>query len=90
MRKPSKKTTRRPRADFRLWLRIVCVQTYICGEQLEVLDGMPDSSDPLPLDFFANLECPLTLAATEVTTVEVDQSEATKEPEESASGGNQS
>ena len=53
----------------------------ICGEQLEVLDGMPDSSDPLPLDFFANLECPLTLAATEVTTVEVDQSEATKEPE---------
>ena len=55
----------------------------ICGEQLEVSDGMPDSSDLLPLEFFANLECPSTLVATEV-----DQSEVTKEPEKSASAGN--
>ena len=30
----------------------------ICGDQPKVLDGMPDSSDPLPLEFFANPGCP--------------------------------
>ena len=60
----------------------------ICGEQLEVSDGMPDSSNPLPLEFFANLKCSSTLVATEVMAAEVDQSEATKEPEKSASPGN--
>ena len=61
----------------------------ICGDQIEVSVGMPDSSNPLPLGFFVNPRCPPALAATEVTAVEVDQSEATKEPEKSASGGNQ-
>ena len=31
----------------------------ICGDQLEVLDGMPDSFDPLPPEFFMNPRCPL-------------------------------
>ena len=61
----------------------------ICGDQPEVLDGMPDSFDPLPLEFFANPRCLPTPTTTEVTAVEVDKSEATKEPEKSTSTGNQ-
>ena len=30
----------------------------ICGDQPEVPDDMPDSSDPLPPEFFANPRCP--------------------------------
>ena len=30
----------------------------ICGDQPEVLNGMPDFFDPLPPEFFANLSCP--------------------------------
>ena len=30
----------------------------ICGDQPEVLDGMPDSFDPLPPKFFMNPRCP--------------------------------
>ena len=53
----------------------------ICGDQPEVLDGMPDSSDPLPPEFFMNPRCPPAPTATEVTTVEVDQGEVIKEPD---------
>ena len=31
-----------------------CGYEDICGDQLEVLNGMPDSSDPLPPKFFTN------------------------------------
>ena len=62
----------------------------ICEDQPEVSDGMPNSSNPLPLEFFANPGYPPALAATEVTTVEVDQSEATKELKKSVSTGNHS
>ena len=61
----------------------------ICGDQPEVLNGMPDSFDLLPSEFFANPRCPSTLATIEVTTVEVDKSEATIGLEKSASVGNQ-
>ena len=30
----------------------------ICGDQQEVMDGMPASSNPLPLEFFTNPGCP--------------------------------
>ena len=30
----------------------------ICGDWLMISDGMTDSADPLPLEFFANLGCP--------------------------------
>ena len=30
----------------------------ILGDQPRILDGMPESTDPLPLEFFANLGCP--------------------------------
>ena len=60
----------------------------ICGDQPKVPGGMPYSSDPLSLEFFVNLRCPLAPVAIEVTVAEVDQSEATKELEKSASAGN--
>ena len=31
----------------------------ICDDQPEIPDGMPDSVDPLPPEFFVNLRCPL-------------------------------
>ena len=62
----------------------------ICEDQLEVPNGMPDSFDPLPLEFIANPRCSSALVATEVTAAEVDQSKATKESKTSASAGNQS
>ena len=62
----------------------------ICGDQPEVPDGMPHSSDLLPPEFFANLRWPPTLVTIKVTVVEVDQGEATKEPENIAFTGNQS
>ena len=51
---------------------------------------MPYSSDPLPPEFFANPRYPPTPVATEVMTVEVNQSEVSKELEKSGSAGNQS
>ena len=62
----------------------------ICGDQLEVLNSMLDSFNLLPLEFFANPRCSSAPTATEVIAVDVDQSEATKELEKSASVGNQS
>ena len=62
----------------------------IIRDQLEVSNGMPDSSYLLPLEFFVNPRCPSAPAATKVTIAEVDQREATKEPEKSAYVGNHS
>ena len=30
----------------------------ILGDRPRILDGIPESTDPLPLEFFANLGCP--------------------------------
>ena len=57
----------------------------ICGSQPEVPDGMPDSSDPLPPEFFANLKCPPISKVTKTTTAEVDMIETTKDPANNAS-----
>ena len=84
--------------DYQKALKLIFAYGYrccvfkhnICGDQPEVPDGMPNSSDLLPPDFFVNLGCPLAPTATKVIAAEVDQSEATKEPEKSASAGNQS
>ena len=56
----------------------------ICGEHPEVSDGMADSVDPLPLEFFTNPGCPLVQAVAEATRIEVPLSEMTKEPMEAA------
>ena len=59
----------------------------ICGDKPKVPNIMPDSFDPLLLEFFANPRCPLVPTATEATTPEVDQSEEAEEPERSAPTG---
>ena len=51
----------------------------IYGDQPEVPDGMPDSSNPLPPEFFVNPRCPPIPTATKATIVEVDQSEVVDE-----------
>ena len=43
---------------------------------------MFDSTDPLPLEFFANLRCPLAPIAIEAKAAEVHLGEATKDPME--------
>ena len=42
----------------------------ICRDLPEVLDGMPNSFVPLPLEFFVNPRCPPISAAIKDTTVE--------------------
>ena len=48
-------------------------------EVSEVPEGMPDSVDLLPPEFFVNPGCPLVQAAFEATTTEVPLKEAAKE-----------
>ena len=54
----------------------------ICGDLPGIPDGMPDSINPLPPEFFVNPRCPLAPTSVEVKVVEVDLGEATKDPEE--------
>ena len=67
-----------------------CLDTKLvesaCGDWPEIPDGMLNSSDSLPPNFFMNLRCPPTRAPTEATKTEVEQSkmvEKAKEPERS-------
>ena len=62
----------------------------ICGDQPEVSDGMPDSVDPLPPEFFASPKCPPVPASSEATATEVHLDEAPKDPEGTATIGDQS
>ena len=57
----------------------------ICESQLEVPDGMPDSSNPLPLEFFMNPKCPPVPLVTKVAAAEVDPIEPAKDPKENVS-----
>ena len=67
-----------------------CVFKHICGDQPTFPNGMPDSSDPLPPEFFVSPRYPPFLAANGDTTVEAHLSEVIKEPEGNASAGDQS
>ena len=55
----------------------------ICGSQLEVLNNMPDSSDPLPPEFFTNPKCLPVSTVTEAAVVKAN--ETSKDPKENAS-----
>ena len=65
--------------DYQGFLELIFAYGYgccvfkknICGDQPDILDGMPDSANPLPLDFFINLRCPLALATIEAKDAEV-------------------
>ena len=54
----------------------------IRGDCPKVTEGMPDSTDPLPLEFFVNPGCLPVQAAAKATVTEVPLSKATKEPGE--------
>ena len=64
--------------DYQKALEVIFAYNYkcyafkhnICGDQLEVPDGMPNSSDQLPLEFFMSPKCPPIIEATEDTAVE--------------------
>ena len=62
----------------------------IYGSQPKIPYGMPDSSNPLPPEFFANPKCPLVLVVTRATTVEEDLIEPAKDPKENDFVGDQS
>ena len=49
-----------------------------------VLDGMLNSFDPLPPEFFVNPRCPPISVAIEAMAAEVHHNEAVEEPEKSA------
>ena len=56
----------------------------ICGSELEVPNGMPDTSKPLSLEFFINPRCPLGVVPVEVASIDVRPSEAINAPEREA------
>ena len=54
----------------------------ICEDQPEIPNGMPDSTDPLPPEFFVNQGAPPAPTFIEVKAVNIDLGEAAKDPEE--------
>ena len=66
--------------DYQKTLKLIFAYNYgccafkhnICGDQPEVPNGLPDSSDPLSLEFFMNPRCPPALAPIEATTIKVE------------------
>ena len=62
----------------------------ICGSQPYVPDGMPNSSDPLPSEFYVNPMCPQVPIVIRAMVVEADPIELAKDLEEKASVGDQS
>ena len=53
----------------------------ICGDQQEIPDGMLDSANPLPLEFFVNPRCPPAPAAVEANDSKVNQGGAVENSE---------
>ena len=56
----------------------------ICGSQLEVPDGMPDTSKALAPKFFINPRCPLGVVSAETASIDVCPSEMTNAPKREA------
>ena len=54
----------------------------ICGDRPEVPKGMPDSADPLLLEFFVNPGSPPVQAIAEAIATKVPLNEVVKEPVE--------
>ena len=73
--------------DFQKPLQLLSAYGYcafknnICGDRPEILDGMPDSSNPLLLEFFDNRRCPPTLVDDKAIDVEVSQGGAVGDSE---------
>ena len=82
--------------DYQKTLEVIFAYGYMCcvfkhniySEHPEVLYDMPDSSVPLPPEFFVNPRFPPSVpVATDETTVGEHLSEAAKELEENAFAG---
>ena len=58
------------------------VLTNIRSDLLGIPNGMPDSTDSLPPEFFVNLGYPPSLTAIEAMAAEAHLSEAEKDPME--------
>ena len=82
--------------DYQKALELVFAYGYRCyafkhniyGDQSKVPNGMLDSSDPLPSEFFMNPRCPPAPVATEAIAAKVEKSETVKkakDPKRSAS-----
>ena len=56
----------------------------ICGSQIEVPDGMPDTSKLLSTEFFINPRCPPGAVPIEVASIDVRPGEAMNVPEREA------
>ena len=54
----------------------------IRGDRPRIPDGMPDSTNPLPQEFFANLGCLSALKPVEAKATEVHSVETAKDPME--------
>ena len=79
-RKPWWKTTKKPWSRFSAYGYRFCVFKHgIHGDRPRIPDGMPESIDPLPLEFFVNLGCPLAQTAVEAKAAEVHPVERTKD-----------
>ena len=78
--------------DYRGSLELIFAYSYgfcmfknnICGDRLEISNGMLDSANSLPPEFFVNPRCPPSPTAVEVKDAEVDQGGAV---EDSGGGG---
>ena len=65
--------------DYQKALEQILAYGYRCwvfkhgirGDRPRILDGMPDSTDPLPLEFFANLGCPPASTTVEAKAEEI-------------------
>ena len=53
----------------------------ICGDRPNIPNGMPDSSNRLPPEFFDNLRCPRALAADKAIDAKASQGEAVGDSE---------
>ena len=79
--------------DYQKALEVIFAYVYgcydlkhnICGDKLEVPNGMPDSFDPFLPEFFMSPRCLSAPAAIEDIVGEAHPSEVAKEPEENAS-----
>ena len=66
--------------DYQKALKLIVAYGYgccafkhnICRDRPEIPDDMPNSTDPLPLEFFINPRCPQAPAAIEAKTAKVD------------------
>ena len=53
----------------------------ICGDRLEIPNGMPNSANPLPPEFFVNPRCPSAPIVVEAKDADIDQGGAVEDSE---------